>query len=42
MAAFFVERYMKAHMGVMLPTGLGAALFMLAGLHGRYNVTDSN
>lgn len=42
MAAFFVERHMKAHMGLMLPTGLGAALFMLVGLRGRYNLTDRN
>ncbi len=40
MAAFFVEGHMKARMGVRLPTGLGAAFFMLAGLHGRYNLTD--
>ncbi len=40
MAAFFVERHMKAHVGVWLPTGLGAALFTLLGLRGRYNLTD--
>lgn len=40
MAAFFVERHMKVHMGVMLPTGLAAALLMLAGLYGRYNLND--
>ena len=40
MAAFFVERHTKVHMGVMLPTGLAAALFMLAGLYGRYNLND--
>jgi hypothetical protein len=40
MAAFFVERHMKTHMGLILPTGLGAALFMLLGLRGRYNLTD--
>jgi hypothetical protein len=40
MAAFFVEKHMKAHMGVVLPTGLGAALFMLAGLRGRYELSD--
>jgi hypothetical protein len=42
MAAFSVERHMEGHVGVMWPTGLGAALFMLAGLRGRYNLTDSN
>jgi len=40
MAAFFAEKYMKARFGVILPTGLGAALFMLAGLRGRYNLSD--
>lgn len=35
MAAFFVEKHMKAHAGVVLPTGLGVVLFMLAGLRGR-------
>jgi hypothetical protein len=40
MAAFFVGRHMKVHMGVMLPIGLVAALFMLVGLRGRYNLTD--
>jgi hypothetical protein len=38
MAAFFVEKHMKAHIGVTLPTDLGAAFFMLAGLQGRYNL----
>jgi len=27
-------------LGLMLATGLGAALFMLVGLRGRYNLTD--
>ena len=36
MAAFFVERHTKIHMA----TGLAAALFMLAGLYGRYNLND--
>ena len=40
MAASFVERHMKAHMGVMLPTDLGGILFMLLGLRARYNLTD--
>jgi hypothetical protein len=40
MAALFVERHMKVHEGVWLPTGLGAALLMLAGLYGRYNLND--
>jgi hypothetical protein len=40
MAASFVERHMKAHMGVTLPTDLGTIVFMLAGLHGLYNLTD--
>ena len=40
MAAFFVESHRKAHRGLILPTGLGAALFMLVGLRGRYNLTD--
>ncbi len=40
MAAFFVEKQTKAHMGIVLPTGLGAALFMLVGLRGRYNLVD--
>ena len=43
LAALFVEKHMKAHMGVVLPTALGAALFMLAGLHAIYNLSpDSN
>jgi hypothetical protein len=36
MAAFFVEKHTKVHMA----TGLAAALFMLAGLYGRYNLND--
>ena len=36
MAAFFVERHTKIHM----LTGLAAALSMLAGLYGRYNLND--
>ena len=36
MAAFFVERHTKVHMA----TGLAAALFMLAGLYGRYTLND--
>jgi hypothetical protein len=42
-AALFVENHIKAHMGVVLPTALGAALFSLAGLHALYNLSpDSN
>jgi hypothetical protein len=42
-AALFVEHHMKAGLGVVLPTALGAALFMLAGLRAAYNLSpDSN
>jgi hypothetical protein len=38
--AFFVERHMKTHLGVTLPTALAACLFLLLGLRARYNLTD--
>jgi hypothetical protein len=41
--ALFVENRIKAHMGVVLPTALGAAIFVLAALHALYNLRpDSN
>ncbi len=39
-AATFVEKHMKAHTRVVLPTGLLAALFMFVALRGRYNLAD--
>jgi hypothetical protein len=43
LAALFVERHMKARMGIVLPSALGVALFSLAGLYALYNLTsDSN
>ena len=40
MAAFFMEKHMKASKGSVLTTGLAAALLLLAGLRGRYNLND--
>jgi hypothetical protein len=38
--AIFVATHMKAGMGVVLPCALGAAFFLLAGLHALYNLTS--
>jgi hypothetical protein len=39
-AAMFVTTHMHAGMGVVLPCALGAAFFLLAGLHTLYNLTS--
>jgi hypothetical protein len=41
-AALFVEHHLKARIGVVLPTALGAALFTVAGLHAVYNLTPNS
>jgi hypothetical protein len=38
MSACFVEEHMKVRGGVTLLTGAAAALFLLAGIWGRYNL----
>ena len=40
MAAFFIEKYRKASTGIVRTTGLAAAVLLLVGLRGRYNLTD--
>lgn len=43
LAALFVGTHVKAHMGVVLPCALAAALFLLLGLRAAYNLpSDSN
>jgi hypothetical protein len=39
-AAMFVATHMKAGIGFVLPCALGAAFFLLAGLHAVYNQTS--
>jgi hypothetical protein len=39
-AAMFVATHMHAGIGVVLPCALGAAFFLLAGLHALYNLTS--
>jgi hypothetical protein len=40
-AAMFVATHMKAGMGVVVPCALGAAFFLLAGLHALYSLTSN-
>jgi hypothetical protein len=39
-AAIFVATHMKAGLAVVLPCALGAAFFLLAGVHALYNLTS--